>query len=172
MDKIDWALEQMKRQQKAGVKPISLTNMDDPRQFYDYDAAFRNSAFVDKSGHFPSQFKKAGHPNLFVDGVNTKTGEAATAYGQVMNQIQNKLVHAKTTVPEVIGSTAREVADTGLNFINRMQDKFRAQAAPPTVPSKYSDAEREEMSKHIGTPEKKRKLWENTDQHDRDMRRQ
>lgn len=50
-------------------------NPDDPEQFYDYRAAFRAGAKPDASKHWPSQFKRAGHPNEVVGGFNTRTGE-------------------------------------------------------------------------------------------------
>jgi hypothetical protein len=51
------------------------SNPDAPDQFYDYRAAFRAGAKPDASGHWPSAFKKAGHPNEVVGGFNTRTGE-------------------------------------------------------------------------------------------------
>ncbi len=48
---------------------------DDPRHFYDYRAAYQAGVEPDASGHWPSAFKREGHPNLIVDGVNTKTGK-------------------------------------------------------------------------------------------------
>lgn len=50
-------------------------NPDDPAQFYDYRAAFAANASPDASGHWPSQFKKPGHPNMVVGGFNVQTGE-------------------------------------------------------------------------------------------------
>src|SRR3990167_10693252 len=50
-------------------------NPDPDSQPYDYRAAFRAGAKPDASGHWPSQFKKAGHPNEVVGGFNTRTGE-------------------------------------------------------------------------------------------------
>ena len=50
-------------------------NPDPDSQPYDYRAAFRAGAKPDASGHWPSQFKKAGHPNEIVGGFNTRTGE-------------------------------------------------------------------------------------------------
>jgi hypothetical protein len=61
---------------KAGIDP----DPDNPEHYYDYRAAF--SAGVepsidpaDKQYHWPSQFKKEGHPRMVLDGVNTKTGQ-------------------------------------------------------------------------------------------------
>jgi len=51
-------------------------NPDDPEQFYDYRAAYKAGAKPDPaSGHWPSEFKRGGHPNLIVGGFHTQTGE-------------------------------------------------------------------------------------------------
>ena len=52
-------------------------NPDSPAQQYDYRAAFKAQAYpTGPKGqeHWPSEFKKIGHPHLIVDGINTKTG--------------------------------------------------------------------------------------------------
>ena len=49
-------------------------NPDNPEHHYDYRAAFKAGAKPDKTGHWPSKFKKDTHPNLVIKGVNTKTG--------------------------------------------------------------------------------------------------
>lgn len=49
-------------------------NPDAADQFYDYRGAFRAGAQPDQTGHWPSQFKKPGHPNEVVGGFNTRTG--------------------------------------------------------------------------------------------------
>jgi hypothetical protein len=48
---------------------------DDPKHFYDYRAAFLQGAEPNEEGHWPSEFKREGHPNMIVDGMNTKTGQ-------------------------------------------------------------------------------------------------
>ena len=68
------------RSRQLGLDP----NPDNPLHFYDYRAAFRAGADAqvipeDGLAHFPSEFKKIGHPNLIVDGRDTRTGEIATA---------------------------------------------------------------------------------------------
>lgn len=60
----------------TGINP----NPDDPQHFYDYRAAFRAGATPvispeDNRYHWPSAFKMEGHPRMFIEGVNTKTGE-------------------------------------------------------------------------------------------------
>lgn len=61
---------------KTGIDP----NPDAPEHHYDYRAAHKAGATpaVDPQDgfyHWPSQFKRSTHPNRFVDGVDTITGE-------------------------------------------------------------------------------------------------
>ena len=50
-------------------------NADDPQHFYDYRAFYESGGRdADETGHFPSTYKKEGHPRMIVDGINTKTG--------------------------------------------------------------------------------------------------
>jgi hypothetical protein len=44
-------------------------------QLYDYRAAFKAGAKPDESGHWPSDFKKPGHPAMVVGGFHVQTGE-------------------------------------------------------------------------------------------------
>lgn len=52
-------------------------NPDDPRHFYDYRKLHKDTGKIqpNSTGHLPSKYKKEGHPRLFLDGVNTKTGK-------------------------------------------------------------------------------------------------
>lgn len=52
-------------------------NPDDPEHHYDYRAAWQAGAEPDPEadGHWPSTFKAADHPNRFVNGEDTITGE-------------------------------------------------------------------------------------------------
>jgi len=64
------------RAEKAGIDP----DPDAPLQKYDYRGAFRAGAEPEVSKddglyHWPSEFKDEDHPNRFVDGVDTRTGE-------------------------------------------------------------------------------------------------
>lgn len=74
-------------------------NPDDPRHFYDYRAAFRAGAKPsrvdgDRREHLPSKYKLPGHPNQFVDGVDTITGRKANFEDQVKQRLT-------TEVPQV-----------------------------------------------------------------------
>jgi len=48
---------------------------DSPQQQYDYRAAFKAGAAPDATGHWPSDFKKPGHPQIVVGGFHVQTGE-------------------------------------------------------------------------------------------------
>ncbi len=65
------------RARAMGLDP----NPDNPLHEYDYRAAWKAGAEPDASGHWPSEFKRAGHPNLIVDGVDTRTGQPAMQAG-------------------------------------------------------------------------------------------
>lgn len=62
---------------KRGLNP----DPDDGGHHYDYRSAYKSGASPDNTGHWPSEFKTLGHPDLIVDSdvagqfVNTKTGE-------------------------------------------------------------------------------------------------
>jgi hypothetical protein len=50
-------------------------NPDNPQHFYDYRAAYMAGDEPGEDGHWPSTWKREGHPRMIVDGVNTKTGK-------------------------------------------------------------------------------------------------
>lgn len=71
--------------QKTGINK----DPDDPKHFYDYRAAYDAGAFPtispqDNKYHWPSEFKKEGHPNLIVAGVNTKTGKPVDPFDEAI----------------------------------------------------------------------------------------
>jgi hypothetical protein len=61
--------EDMARRQGLASDP------DVPDQHYDYRAAFGAGASPDETGHWPSQFKRPGHPAMVVGGFHVQTGE-------------------------------------------------------------------------------------------------
>jgi hypothetical protein len=66
------------RQWYAGVanKYRLDPNPDDPRHFYNYRAAYDAGVRgPDASGHWPSKYKLEGHPNLVINGIDTRTGQ-------------------------------------------------------------------------------------------------
>jgi hypothetical protein len=50
-------------------------NPDSPDQFYDYRAAHAAGAKPDETGHWPSTYKREGHPNMVVGGFHVQTGQ-------------------------------------------------------------------------------------------------
>ena len=52
-------------------------NPDAPQHHYDYRAAYQNHDTPDEKGHWPSTWKKPGHPNLIVSGRDTRDGSPA-----------------------------------------------------------------------------------------------
>jgi hypothetical protein len=62
-------------------------NPDNPLHEYNYRFAYKNNAWPDSSMHWPSDYKTANHPNRFVDGQDTITG--------------NKVVTPKTFIADV-----------------------------------------------------------------------
>src|SRR5262245_36005176 len=56
---------------------------DDPRHQYDYRSAWKAGAKPDAQGHWPSQFKLPDHPNRYVNGIDTITGQPAPAGPQL-----------------------------------------------------------------------------------------
>lgn len=65
------------RTSKLGLNP----NPDDPKHYYDWRGAYLSGAEPDKEGHWPSKFKQEGHPNLYVDGRDTRVSELHDMYG-------------------------------------------------------------------------------------------
>ena len=97
----DWYAAQAKRWNLSA-------DPDDPRHQYDYRAAYRAGATPDQSGHWPSQYKRQGHPNRFVeiDGVltDTITGKPAPTSptrrdGSILASTLEDLFNAGTAAP-------------------------------------------------------------------------
>lgn len=59
----------------TGISP----NPDDPEHYYDYRGAYASGVEppTEQGGHWPSQFKSPGHPNRYVDGIDTISGKPA-----------------------------------------------------------------------------------------------
>jgi len=71
-------------------------NPDDPQHFYDYRAAFQAGVepTIKSNWHWPSQFKKEGHPHLVLNGVNTKTGKSVGS-----DPVEDLLTESAVAVP-------------------------------------------------------------------------
>jgi hypothetical protein len=117
-----WYAERAKRL-KLNADP------DAPEHQYDYRAAYAAKAEPDASGHWPSAYKREGHPNLVVDGVNTKTGEAVDdplikyqgvlssvvpkkRQAQVVSSILGHDVPAKPENPTTLADLSRAVKES------------------------------------------------------------
>ncbi len=69
---------------RTGLNP----DPDAPEHKYDYRGAFLAGEGPDETGHWPSQFKDYDHPNRYVDGVDTITGQRV---GQPPSTEEDKL---------------------------------------------------------------------------------
>jgi len=57
---------------KHAIKHDLDSDPDSPEHHYDYRSAHRAGDEPDEGGHWPSRWKKDTHPNLVVDGMDTK----------------------------------------------------------------------------------------------------
>ena len=105
------------------------SNPDAPDQFYDYRAAFRAGAKPDETGHWPSEFKLAGHPNLNVGGFDTRTGARVPGTEQAPLE---ELIRRGWDSREALTMTARETPppNVGRALIEQLRGGFRP---PPTT---------------------------------------
>lgn len=104
-------------------------NPDSSEQLYDYRSAFKAGAKPDASGHWPSQFKKPGHPNEVVGGFNTRTGERVQGTPQAS---ETELVRLGWD-PE----TAKQLSATAQNTVTfGAQDAVKGQPVAP-LPSMF-----------------------------------
>lgn len=77
----------------AAAKRAGLSaDPDDREHFYDYRAAFKAGAGPDSTGHFPSRFKRLGHPNLVVEGRDTRSGKKAGRLLKIRNTLERRHV--------------------------------------------------------------------------------
>lgn len=60
---------------KLGLDP----NPDAKEHYYDWRGAYKEGATPDAEKHWPSKFKLEGHPNLIVNGQDTRTGKPVMA---------------------------------------------------------------------------------------------
>lgn len=68
---------------------------NDPRHFYNYRAAWTDNNMKAVDGHLPSQYKVTGHPDRFIDGIDTMTGREANLFDNLMNTFENTRVHER-----------------------------------------------------------------------------
>lgn len=86
---------------------------DDPRHKYDYRSAYTAGAVPsvseeDRAYHWPSQFKSDDHPNRFVGGVDTKTGEPGNEYDALLAEHNGAAALALRTSLAVAGGASPE----------------------------------------------------------------
>lgn len=107
-------------------------NPDAPEHHYDYRAAFQAGAEPDETGHWPSQFKDATHPNRFVDGIDTITGERQPV-GSPLEMTEGRRPAATEKLksgPDVPSKEDLDKRRVHLNFMNMHQ----AQLGPIKIP--------------------------------------
>jgi hypothetical protein len=86
---------------------------DSPMHQYDYRAAFSAGVNPGEDGHWPSTFKKAGHPTLIkeIDGnlINTKTGNAASFTEMLGNLSYGRHVMARAEIEQARGKRTKGI---------------------------------------------------------------
>ena len=111
-------------------------NPDDPRHQYDYRAAFKANVFpqMDPSDlryHWPSQFKAPGHPNRFVEGIDTITGQPGAPRRSRFIPVSEVLRERQSS----LNPPGQSGVSAAPSFLSRMTPSNAAwQAAFETVP--------------------------------------
>lgn len=163
---------------KSGINP----NPDDPLHKYDYRAAYKSGAKPevdpgDGKYHWPSEFKADDHPNRFVEGMDTKTGEPVEApkppedesgieaYERVTQEMTPKeFLDIKAKHPQqIVPDTPKREVSHFMSGINLLTEANRRQLAieghKPKAPATYEDikeslgAEYEVAKKELGPEE-------------------
>ena len=86
-------------------------NPDDPRHFYDYRRAYEAGASPGPDGHWPSEFKLQGHPNLIVDGKDTRTGKPALTWDTSVSQLDQSIPPPEMLPPPAVDPSATTVQE-------------------------------------------------------------
>lgn len=71
---------------------------DNPLHYYDYRKAHQAGATPNEAGHWPSQFKLPGHPNRYVDGMDTMTGKPIEKQPSDSTRFQKFKAAAKSAI--------------------------------------------------------------------------
>ncbi len=79
---------------------------------YDYAAARAAGAKPDERGHWPSEFKRDTHPNLIIDGLNTKTANLSQVI-EVYVRMAVKQLGPEATKPKIIALAKKLAKDKG-----------------------------------------------------------
>jgi hypothetical protein len=77
-----WLPEGEEARFREWLAQFGVADPDAPDQFYDYRAAYLAKAAPDQGGHWPSEFKLEGHPDLIVGGYDTRDGTPRIPYRQ------------------------------------------------------------------------------------------
>lgn len=98
-----------KRAKIAGINQ----NPDDPRQKYDYRAAYMAGVEpeINKEDglyHWPSEFKADDHPNRFVNGIDTKYGTPINNSGDIFDSIEQEQPKELTPLQQHINRKTEE----------------------------------------------------------------
>ena len=106
-DEIRFRMWYDQKSRQLGLDP----DPDSPQHFYDYRAAFKAGAdaqVIPEDGlpHWPSTFKKVGHPNLIVDGRDTRTGEPADPMLAAQGEVARKFIMEGGIRPPAADATA------------------------------------------------------------------
>ena len=99
---------------------------DDPRQFYDYRAAFRAGATPDETGHWPSEFKREGHPDLVKGGFDTRTGARVPGTPQASEEELVKLGWSKEDAARLSRAATPGISAAGLELLKQREGGFFA----------------------------------------------
>ena len=96
----------------------------DPKHFYDYEALYKETGKLEpnETGHFPSKYKKEGHPNMVVKGVNTKTGKIESGGGGGAGAIEKEPKFISTS--EMLALKEKDVPEQStFDYLNSSIEK-------------------------------------------------
>lgn len=113
---------------------------DSPAHLYDYRGAYRAGVAPDESTHWPSTFKQGDHPNVMVDGMDTRT---MTAPPSAPTQFTGETMRATPESFAVRGMTPKEERQARIDAqaqADREADNARQLAAAnkPAQPTEWS----------------------------------
>ena len=111
------------------------SNPDAPEHKYDYRAAYRAGVEPGADGHWDSRFKAPDHPNRFVGGIDTITGEKIgeddisstyTLGRQVAHEYHSSAVQRYIEAESAAQQVAQEAAMTEMDQFKKEQAKKKA----------------------------------------------
>ncbi len=138
-------------QEMAARKGLS-PDPDDPAHHYDYRALFKESGSLepDETGHFPSKYKTEGHPNLIVDGVDTKTGKPVPQgpWYATGDEASGRLLRDKELEEKIIAN-AKSKTIMGDMQETIKEEKAKIEEIPEPPATKIWDYRKEEPSEPV-----------------------